>query len=162
MVQKNKELHPPKGLARLGFRLPIYLYRIGMGGLLGTRFLMLTHIGRKSGQERQTVLEVVRFDKVNNSFIVAVGFGTQSDWYQNIKANPKVTVQCGRQKWDMTAHFLDAEQGSLEMVYYAHRHPLAMKKLAQFMGYKLDGTEEDIRTMGKMISFVSFQRVRSE
>jgi len=157
MVEKNKELHPPKGLARLGFRLPIYLYRLGLGGLLGTRFLMLTHIGRKSKQERHTVLEVVRYDKAKNIFVVAVGFGAQSDWYQNIKANPNVTIQSGRQKWNMTAHFLDAEQGSLEIAEYAHRHPLAMKELAVFMGYKLDGSEEDICAMGKMIQLVSFQ-----
>lgn len=156
MAEKTKELLPPRGLARLGFRLPIYLFRLGLGGLLGTRFLMLTHTGRKSGQERHTVLEVVRYDKAKSIFIVAVGFGAHSDWYQNIKINPKVTVQCGRQKWAMTAHFLDAEQGSLEIADYAHRHPLAMKELAHFMGYKLDGTEADIRAMGKMISLVAF------
>lgn len=157
MVEKIKELHSPKGLARLGFRFPIQLYRLGLGGLLGTRFLMLTHIGRKSQKERQTVLEVVRYDKDINVFIVAVGFGAHSDWYQNIKANPKVTIHCGHQKWAMGAHLLDAEQGSLEIVDYAHRHPLAMKELAMFMGFKLDGTEADIRAMGKMIQLVSFR-----
>ncbi len=49
MVEKVKEIHPPRGLARIGFRIPIILYRLGLGGLLGTRFLLLTHTGRKSG-----------------------------------------------------------------------------------------------------------------
>jgi hypothetical protein len=96
MVEKIKELHPPLGLARLAFRLPIWFYRLGLGGMLGTRFLLLSHTGRRSGQRRQTVLEVVRYDKESTTFKVAAGFGTKSDWYLNIHANQRVTVGCGR------------------------------------------------------------------
>jgi hypothetical protein len=31
------------GALRLAFRLPIYLYRLGLGNLLGHRFMLLTH-----------------------------------------------------------------------------------------------------------------------
>lgn len=48
----------PRGLLRLGFRLPIWLYRLNLGWILGERFLLLTHTGRKSGLVRQTVIEV--------------------------------------------------------------------------------------------------------
>jgi hypothetical protein len=40
-------------------RLPSYLYRLRLGGLLGHRFLLLTHRGRKSGLTRRTPLEVL-------------------------------------------------------------------------------------------------------
>jgi hypothetical protein len=31
MPEKLKDVKPPRGLARLGFRLPIGLYRLGLG-----------------------------------------------------------------------------------------------------------------------------------
>lgn len=48
--------HPPRTrMQRALFRAPILLDRLGLGGLLGHRFLLLTHTGRP----RQVVLEVV-------------------------------------------------------------------------------------------------------
>jgi deazaflavin-dependent oxidoreductase (nitroreductase family) len=156
MAKKTKNLQPPRGLARLAFRLPIGLYHLGLGGLLGTRFLLLTHTGRKSGKERQTLLEVVRYDRPTTNFIVAVGFGSLSDWYLNIQVHPQVTIQCGRRRWEMTARFLTPEQSGEELVDYNRRHPWALRELAHFMGYKLDGTETDARTLGESLSMVAF------
>jgi hypothetical protein len=48
----------PVGALRLAFRLPIYLYRLDLGRLLGHRFLLLVHRGRESGLLRETALEV--------------------------------------------------------------------------------------------------------
>ena len=60
----------PHGLLRFGLRLPIWLYRLHLGWLFGNRFLLLTHIGRKSGLPRQTVIEVVKHDKESDRFFV--------------------------------------------------------------------------------------------
>jgi hypothetical protein len=43
---------------RFMMRAPIALYRVGLGGLLGKRFLLLEHTGRKSGLTRRTALEI--------------------------------------------------------------------------------------------------------
>ena len=158
MVEKIKDVTPPRGLARLGFRLPIWLYRLGLGGLLGTRFLLLSHTGRKTGWVRQTVLEVVRYDRAATTFIVAAGFGSGSDWYRNIRANPWVTVQCGRRRWKMVADFLSPEQAGEELLDYARRHPVAMRELARFMGYRLDGSPAGIRALGQVLAMVAFRR----
>ncbi|NMC85109.1 MAG: nitroreductase family deazaflavin-dependent oxidoreductase [Anaerolineaceae bacterium] len=156
MAKKVKDLRPPRGLARIGFRLPIQLYRIGLGGLLGHRFLLLTHVGRKSGKERKNVLEVVRYDPEKEAFIVAVGFGKSSDWYQNIIANPHVQVQCANRHWKMIAHQLSPEQGGQELLQYSHKYPLAWKELASFMGYEVAGTDEDVRSLGNEITLIQF------
>lgn len=157
MPEKIKDVQPPHGLARLAFRLPIYLYRLGLGSLLGTRFLLLTHTGRKSGYERKTVLEVVRYDEATTAFVVAAGFGPKSDWYRNIQLNPQVIVQCGRRRWAMVARLLTPDQAGEEMLGYANRHPLALRELAGFMGYRLDGSQEDIRALGQALAMVAFQ-----
>jgi hypothetical protein len=75
MPEKISEPKLPRGLSRLACRLPIWLYRAGLGWVMGYRFRYLTHIGRKSGQPRHTVLEVVRYDKATSTCIVASGWG---------------------------------------------------------------------------------------
>ncbi len=157
MPEKIKDVKPPHGLARLAFRFPILLYRLGLGGLLGSRFLLLTHVGRKSGLERKNVLEVVKHDKATNTFTVAAGFGTSSDWYRNIRANPKVTVQCGQRIWHMTANFLTPEQSGEVLVDYYRRYPMALRELSGVMGYHLNGSEEDVRSLGQILSMVVFK-----
>lgn len=47
-------------LVRTGWlvRAPIGIYKAGAGHVLGSRFVMLEHVGRKSGSTRHVVLEV--------------------------------------------------------------------------------------------------------
>ena len=79
MPEQFKKVRPPRGVSRWGFRLPLLVYRLGLGGVLGKRFVCLTHTGRKSGQPRQTVLEVVRYAAESGACVVAAGFGEKSD-----------------------------------------------------------------------------------
>jgi len=43
----------PRGLLRLFFRMPVWMFRFGFGGLMPW-WIMLTTVGRKSGQPRRT------------------------------------------------------------------------------------------------------------
>lgn len=151
MPEIIKEPKQPTGLARLAFRAPIWLYRLGLGWLLGNRFLELTHIGRKSGQTKHTVLEVVRFDRETGIYFVAVGFGKHSDWYQNILANPHVEVHSGGRHVKAIADPLSPQEAGEELVKYSHNHSLAFRELVQFMGFKVDGTDADTYALGQYI-----------
>jgi deazaflavin-dependent oxidoreductase (nitroreductase family) len=151
MPEKTKDIQPPHGLARLGFRLPIGLYRLGLGGLLGTRFLLLTHTGRKSGLTRYTVLEVVRYDQASGECIIASGWGYKSDWLHNITANPHVSFQVGKRRADGIAQRLTPEEASEELLDYSRKHPFAFHELVRFMGYKLDGTQGDTLALGQLL-----------
>jgi deazaflavin-dependent oxidoreductase (nitroreductase family) len=124
MPEKVREIHPPRGFSRLGFRLPIWLYRLGLGGLLGKRFVCLTHTGRRSGKPRQTVLEVVRYDGTTGACIVAAGFGEQSDWVRNVTRDPQITVTVGRNRRTDLAKRLDPVTAGCELAAYARRYPL--------------------------------------
>lgn len=152
MPEQFKNLESPRGLARLGFRLPIWLYRLGLGSLLGKRFVCLTHTGRKSGQPRQTVLEVVRYETERGACVVAAGFGEGSDWVRNVTQDPHVVFTVGRLRKNGLVEKLDSQTAGCELLNYARLHPLAWRELSNFMGYKLDGTEEDILALGELIS----------
>jgi deazaflavin-dependent oxidoreductase (nitroreductase family) len=135
MPEKIAETKLPRGLARLAFRFPIWLYRVHLGWLLGHRFVLLTHTGRKSGLPRHTVLEVVRYDKPTGACIVASGWNTKSDWFQNVTANPIIVMQISNQCLAATAKRLSPEAGAKELLDYSGRHPLALGELAKFIGY---------------------------
>lgn len=151
MPQQFKKIGPPSGFSRLIFRLPIWLYHAGLGGMLGKRFVCLTHTGRKSGLPRQTILEVVRYDPGTGTCIVAAGFGDRSDWVQNVARNPHIVFTIGRLRKTGLAEKLTAETAGQELVAYSRLHPVAWRELSNFMGYRLDGTVADTIELGKWI-----------
>jgi len=156
MPEKISDPAPPRGLARLTFRLPIWLYHLHLGWLLGGRFLMLTHIGRKSGLPRHVVIEVVRHNRSTDAYYVASGWGEKSDWFRNVMKNPDVVVQSGTRKLNMKAQRLSPEAAEDEMLDYYHRHPAMLRELARVMGYRIDGTEEDVRALGRLVPMIEF------
>ncbi|MCA9792106.1 MAG: nitroreductase family deazaflavin-dependent oxidoreductase [Candidatus Eremiobacteraeota bacterium] len=125
-------LSPPRGLLRWLARLPILLYGWGLGRLLGHRFLLLHHRGRKSGKPRQVVLEVVRHEA--GVYVVVSGFGLKADWYQNVEVAPEVMIEVCGQKHRARAELLATEQGRAELDDYARRHPWATKMLMAVFG----------------------------
>lgn len=147
---------PPAGLRRVLWRLPIRLYRIGLGPLLGRRVMLLTHIGRVSGRERRAVIEVVQQDE--RGYVAASGFGPRADWYRNILATPGVTIQIGGKTFRATAGPLGAEEGAEIMARYAPRHRFAARRLCKLMGFVVDGSVADYREVGRCIPFVRFTR----
>jgi len=98
MTTQGQGAKSPTGWKKLMFPSGIYVYRLGLGGLFGQRMLLLNHVGRKSGQQRQAVLEVIAHDESENAYYVASGYGRKSDWFQNLQKKPDVTIQVGRKK----------------------------------------------------------------
>jgi deazaflavin-dependent oxidoreductase (nitroreductase family) len=119
--------HRPQGLLRLAFRLPILLYRCHLGWLLGHRFLLLTHRGRKTGTVRSTMLEVLHYEPTSQESIVFSALGTRADWYRNIEAHPAIAVWTGRQRYVPTHRVLtDAETASVAG-QWQQEHPWAAR-----------------------------------
>ncbi|MEV0271474.1 nitroreductase family deazaflavin-dependent oxidoreductase [Hamadaea sp. NPDC050747] len=145
----------PSGLRRWAFRLPILLYRLRLGAFLGSRFVLINHIGRKTGQPRQTVVEVV--SRADNAVTVAAGFGPGSDWYRNLLVHPSTTIQLGSHHLAVQAHRIDADARAEAMLDYAHRHPGAARKLTKFMGYTVDGSDADYAAVGRALHMLRFQ-----
>lgn len=129
---------PPGKALRFGLRLPILLYRFHLSWLLGNRFLMLTHTGRKSGLPRQTVIEVVQHDKTTDTYYVVSGWGEKSDWYQNICKSPHVTVHVGGRKFQASTEFIPLEKAIEIMNTYSREHPMAFSELSGlFLGERM-------------------------
>jgi deazaflavin-dependent oxidoreductase (nitroreductase family) len=131
----------PRGLVRLLLRMPVLLYHLRLGWLLGRRFLLLTHTGRKTGMERSTVLEVLRYDHTSHRCIIASGWGTRSQWYRNVLHDPRVRYTVGLREWVGRAEQLPIARAERELRDYGDRHRTAIRSLTRFMtGEEFDGS----------------------
>ncbi len=71
-------------------RLFKFLYAIGLGPIVGRLVLLLTTTGRKSGLSRTTALQ---YEEIDGALYLGSSKGTHADWFQNLVANPCVTVR---------------------------------------------------------------------
>ncbi len=136
----------PGRLGRWLARAPSYLFRLGLGWLLGRRFLLLEHIGRTTGLPRETVLEVIR--REDDAVFVAAAWGAQSDWLRNVVANPAVRVSTGRLKRRRARALVVTPEAAAEIFRrYAEDHPKAARALASTLGLPLDDPDAMARTV---------------
>ena len=78
----------PGRLALAVFRTPLWLYRRGWGWLLGRTFLMLVHVGRKTGQPHDMVAMILADDRDSGEVVIFSGWGPDVDWLSNLRAGP--------------------------------------------------------------------------
>jgi deazaflavin-dependent oxidoreductase (nitroreductase family) len=102
-------------------RLPRLLYVGPVAELLKARcVLLLTTRGRRSGQPRQTPVSFMPL--ADGRYIVFPGWGIHSDWYRNVRADPRVHIQVGQNQMDATAKLVeDPEQRRGLMLRMADR-----------------------------------------
>lgn len=155
MPEQINDPQPPSGLAKVAYRAPIWFYRAKLGFLLGGRFLLLNHTGRKSGLQRQTVLEVVKHDPVSHFYYLASGYGEKSDWYKNIIKHPQVRIQVGNQEYKATAERLTASEAEEIMLEYGRKHPTALRELAKIMGYRIKNNDDEYRAIGRLLPIIA-------
>src|SRR5512147_92872 len=91
------------------FKMPLILYRLGLGWMLGKRFMRLTHVGRRSGKVYHSVLAVLRFDEKTHE-MMAVSPWSSSNWYRNIQARPALAVETGRVRYAPAQRDLSPEE----------------------------------------------------
>jgi deazaflavin-dependent oxidoreductase (nitroreductase family) len=104
-------------------RFMLLLWRLGLGPLVNFwppvvgRIMVLAHRGRTTGLLRRTP---VNYALIDGDIYCVAGFGQNSDWYRNVKANPAVEVWLPDGWWTGTVE---------EMVDPAVRIPLIRQVL---------------------------------
>lgn len=161
----STSMSQPGAITRALFRAPSGLYDAGFGWLLGERFLCLTHLGRKSGRQYRTVLEVVGTNPTTGEFMVIAGFGPSSDWYRNIAANAACEVVVGRHRFQPHHRVLDEAEAAEMIAGYERRNhwiaPLVHYLLSKLIGWRYDGSQEARERLVRQLPVVAF-RPRTE
>lgn len=147
----------PSGILRLLLRLPIFLYRRHLGWLLGHRFLLLTHRGRKSGIIRRTVLEVVRFDRATHERTVVSAWGTHADWFRNIQVAPALKIQTGTDCYIPIQRMLTPDEAYDWLTAWERQHPIEAWILPKLLGIPYDGSEHSRRALVAAVRLVAFR-----
>jgi len=76
-------------------RFMVLMWRLGLGQFINIwpegagRIMVITTTGRKSGLKRRTP---VNYAMQDGELYCMAGFGPGSDWYRNLRSNPKVEV----------------------------------------------------------------------
>ena len=150
-----------RGLLWYFFRAPVYLYRWHMSWLLGTRCLLLTHIGRRSGLRRQTVLEVVEYRPEGPEVVVANGFGPDSDWVRNIEAGAGEEITVGSKHFLASHRFLGEEEAVKVIEDYEYRNrfiaPLVRRVFSWLIGWKYHSTNSDRHRLARELPLIAFR-----
>jgi deazaflavin-dependent oxidoreductase (nitroreductase family) len=148
------------GTLRRLFRAPVYLYRWNCGWLLGRRFLLLIHIGRRTGLRRHTVLEVMEYRKEGPEAVVMSAFGRNADWLRNIEAAPGPEVVIASQHFVAAHRFLDEGEALRVMTGYERRNwfiaPIIRAVLSRLVGWRYDGSEGARRRLIAQLPLIAF------
>jgi deazaflavin-dependent oxidoreductase (nitroreductase family) len=146
----------PSGVFKWFLHAPTWLYRGHLGFVMGTRFVMIEHRGRKSGSPYRTVLEVAGRYPDRDEWIVTSGTGPKADWYRNLEAGNLEAVWVGSRRSDATVRFLEAEEAGSVFHDYETAHPKTASKLMNSMGVSYDGSDDGRIEMMRSIPMVGF------
>ena len=125
------------GASRLAFRLPIYLYRLDLGWLLGHRGLLLIHWEHESGLLRETLLEMILYNSATGESVVLSAWGEKADWYPNVGATPALEVRTGSECYVPGQRFLVPEKNHAVLADYRRRHPAAFRVFVKRARFRL-------------------------
>jgi len=99
------------------------------GGVMGPPFsggslLLLTTTGARSGRRYTTPMMFVRQDD-GRLMVIASNIGAPShpDWYRNLLANPRVTVEVGAEAFDATATTATGDERGRLWAALVESHP---------------------------------------
>lgn len=148
---------------RVVFRAPDALYRHGLGFLLGSRFVRLGHVGRRSGRHYTTVLEVVGHNRAAGVYVVVSGFGERSDWLRNLDAGEPAEVTSGRSTFPVEHRRLTEDEAAAVFCRYERRNrlaaPLVRHALSWLVGWRYDGSAVARRRLVRELPFVVLRRI---
>ncbi len=125
--------YPTQPTIRKLAKSPLFLWRVGLGPVLGGLFMIITTTGRKSGLPRRTPVE---YHKLNGRKYIFAGW-PNSDWYKNIQADPHVTIQTSDGIEAMTAHRLTGDQ-ELSEAYDMFEQTAFMQAMERVFGVEID------------------------
>ena len=152
---------PPGGMLRALLGLPVHLYHAHLGVLLGHRFLLLVHTGRRTGIRRETVLEVIRYDRVSREAVVAAGWGRRTGWLHNVEAGLAREVWIGRERFVPAFRVLAADEAERLFADYERRNrliaPLVRAVISRLVGWRYDGTQASRRRVVEQLSLVGLR-----
>jgi deazaflavin-dependent oxidoreductase (nitroreductase family) len=129
--------------------------------MLGRRFLLLGHLGRRSGRRHQTILEVMQYREAGPELVVMSGFGRSADWLRNLAADPRPEVTVGRRHFVAAYRVLDADEATAVLSDYERRNrrvaALIRLVLSRLLGWRYRSSDPDRRRLVAQLPLIAFR-----
>jgi deazaflavin-dependent oxidoreductase (nitroreductase family) len=143
----------PRWLLRLFSRPPSLIYRLGLGQVLGSKVLLLTTTGRKTGLPRTTPLQ---YEIIGSKYYIGSMCGASADWYQNLVLDPDVTLQVGRQVLHGIAEPIDDVDRIFEFIRYRlKKNPRMIGAILRMDGLSAKPSEDELREYARDLTIVT-------
>ena len=145
-----------RDLAKQLLRAPLRLYKLGWGPALNwLPLLILTTRGRKSGLARHVVVEYRRH---GSKYYIVSGWGADTDWYRNIQADNRVTIQHGEHIADARAQPVEDAAEALRALYMFSRNSWIYERLFARMS---SAQAADLNTLAEVVDEFTVLRLEA-
>jgi len=139
---------------------PRALYAAHAGWLLGHRFLLLRHRGRRTGDMHATVLEVVSWDAATREAIVMAALGPRAQWLRNVLAADGAEIEIGSEHFSARVRELGPAEAADVLADYERRNrialPIVRRAFTRLAGFDYDGSEAARRRLAALLPLVAF------
>ncbi|MBI5945297.1 MAG: nitroreductase family deazaflavin-dependent oxidoreductase [Chloroflexi bacterium] len=147
----------PNKFMKFFFKVPVWMYKIGFGGfekMIGAQWMLITHIGRKSGKRYASMVDVMDYDKVTDTYYIEAAYGARADWYKNIQSSPVFEARVGRRKFKARAGALTTEGAGEMLVQFYRSKPAYTRSVMAMAGMKFKD-ENELRDLGKNLTLLA-------
>ncbi len=155
LTRRTPSLPYPRGVGRWLLRLPLTLYRLGLGDPLNALHIMiLGTVGRVSAQPRYTPIEYRRH---GSKLYLVSAWGDQPHWYRNLLATPDVLVQQGSHAYSACAQVVTNSGEALRVLrLFRNRAPFVYDPLIARLS---DREQVDERTLPDIAHTITIVRL---
>jgi deazaflavin-dependent oxidoreductase (nitroreductase family) len=162
-VNKRARRWPGPVVGRL-LKAPILLYRAKLGWLLGHRFMVVRHVGRRTGRRYESAVEVIGRDRATGDLFVLVGLGRSADWYRNLEADPApVVIMIAGRALAADHRVVPVAEAAAIVAAFERRMrgigPVVRFVLGRLLGWRYDGTPAARQRLVEQLPVVAFRAV---
>ncbi len=121
-------------------RALLFAWRMGLGTLLGRRFVLITTRVRQGGLPHRVVLE---YGALRGKLYVISGFGSQAEWHKDLSTDPYVMVQTWQGPEPMRAHCVTDDVEIRDVcTLFMRQNPLFFRRYLLSLSAGSDSIEE--------------------
>ena len=146
----------PSRLLKLGFKVPVWLYRAHLGFLFRGRIIAIVHHGRKSGKRYVSGLEILT--RHDGEMLIFSAWGTKADWFRNIEAGGVDELWDRRERYsDVAFRVIEPGEAFDVLARYELEHSRTAKQTLTRMLPGYDFSDEMRRQLADTGTIVAFK-----
>lgn len=131
------------------------LWRLRLGWITGHAFLVVTHVGRRTGKHHRIVLYVQQYDRATREATVISVWG-ETQWIRNIRRQPATQVEIALQRYTPEQRFLSTDEIFQLEKRFRQRHRIIAWGQARLMGWPWPATDDQLRELSDTMRAVAF------